>query len=184
MFFVRIQLLTICSTVLLPALKPACSSDSSSAIRLRWFWIRYLQPDFARVNQQADGPIVLALLAVDFFFWEGVCWVIPSILWAIVCSPRLFNSTVRAFTIFSLPCFINSAGTLSAPGDFPLFRLLTAGLTSSHMTARSAGPLFAVMHLVLKILVIKCQWSWAFRLLYIIRRDKCRLHVANRSRHN
>ena len=54
----------ICSVVLLPALKPACLF-SYDLFRLWLLSVQYdLQHDFARVTDEADRSVVLALLQV------------------------------------------------------------------------------------------------------------------------
>ena len=56
--------LKICSVVLLPAVKPAFSDD---LLRLWLQSVQYdLQRDFARVTDEADRSVVLALVQVSF----------------------------------------------------------------------------------------------------------------------
>ena len=118
--------LQICSLVLLPALKPACSS----AMILWLQSVQYdLQHDFAWMTDEAYSSVVLALLQVAFLgnvmTKDWVHGVGHSPVRQI-----LLQVVVRAGITSSPPAWASSAGMLSTPADFPFFNDCTSASTS------------------------------------------------------
>ena len=121
------------------ALKPACSSDSSSSAldfrQLRIMWNITLLEWLIRLI------ILWFLHCLRFpFFGNGINNDCVHSFGHIFCSQIHLHSAVRAMTTSLPPIFTSSEGTLSTPGDLQSFRLCTAASTSSFSIGRLSLP--------------------------------------------
>ena len=136
------RLLNICSTLLRPGLKPACSVSSFSALalsplRLTWniillgwlirLMVRYSRhcsrfPFFGK-DMITDCVHSFGHSFVSQIFWHIAVWTV------VVASPPLLSS---------------SEGMLSNPEDFPTFRLRTASSTVFFTTGRLSASCVVV----------------------------------------
>ena len=136
--------------VLLPALKPACSSAMIFS-RLRLQSAQYdLQQDFAWVTDETYCSVVLALLQVAFLGkyddqglgprgWDHspVCQILLQIV-------------VRAVITSSPPAWTSCAWMLSTPADFPVMTELQPPLLCKVLVGRPlslSGDSSLLMHL-------------------------------------
>ena len=119
--------LKICSVVLLPALKPACSSAIIfSACGFNLF--NDLQHNFAWVTDEANRSVVFALCRLPFLGSVMTKDWVHGVGHSPVCQ-ILLQIVARAVITSSPPAWSSSAGMLSTPADFPFFNDCTAAST-------------------------------------------------------
>ena len=138
-FSMRTLQLKICSTVLHPALKPACSDDSSSPA-LDFRWLRIMQ-SITLLGWLIRLIVLWFLHCLRFpFFGTGIISDCVHSFGHFFCSQIHWHRAVRALTTSLPPFFTSSEGMLSTSGDLPSFRLRTAASTFSFSIGRLSLP--------------------------------------------
>ena len=160
-FFRQIQMLNIFSTVLLPALNPACSSARISStwgcsllngtlsmtllgwlIRLIvwWFWQSWRSPFLGMVMTSAWFHGVGHFFVIHISLKLKLKFLVYSVLEPAVgyLTNLHLHMAVRALPTCSPPAWISSAVILSTPAEFPFFNAFTAISVASYRLAKSS----------------------------------------------